>query len=723
MRTFVHQHAHARRASSPGRVLSGPGLRQASSQTARIRHILGRGAVKPKLTIGEPNDALEREADRVAEEVMRMEAPEPGPAMRMHASPPPMQRACSGCGELRTEASAELVQRQTGDEEEELLQPKRHVGQRGVAMSFPGLERPMLKSSCACGGGCSSCRADAVVPVDDRLERDADQVTDRVLREVAYARAPPFTTGAAATEAQDHGDAQEQAGQQAGPDLAWLRATHAGGEPLAPELRAFYEPRFGRDFSQVRLHRGPPAGARARALGARAYAFGRDIAFAPGEFSPRSIAGRRLIAHELAHVAQQGRAPPIGRRQRAGAVAPGLGLAQVSRRIQRACGPGEIGSPPDCERTTGDIFGTPFRFRADCDVFAAPSEEAGLRDAAGLIGRNRVNIHGFASAEGGTEYNYNLSCSRAHVAAAILRSHGADVVKLFKYGPTPGPVADRRSVVLEPLTTPTPEPEPVPPEPDTEREREPEPAEDNGCAWFNCSTPYNMFPSPLNDIVPDAIDCLCEGVKFLDIIEDFLALIPPLSPFFGNPLVQQVISIADVLCGVWDLLEMVFYAGCSPGPCWDPSHIDLIEAGRIAAFTVSLPVDYFSDSIFGSIVTALVEVLATIVEAIVTGAGFGSSGPVGAFIAFLGAETLKEAIAAAMRLILEFMVDLTTYLTQNQITHGTPFPLDSCRACAGLASQVGISDYSSYCDTVAALITPDFLHWESFDPQNSGGGG
>jgi hypothetical protein len=250
----------------------------------------------------------------------------------------------------------------------------------------------------------------------------------------------------------------------------------------------------------------------------------------------------------------------------------------------------------------------------------------------------------------------------------------------------------------------------------------PEPAQGNdGCEWFSCSTPYNMFPSPLNDIFPNAIDCFCEGVKFLDIIEDFLALVPPLAPVFGNPLAQGVISVTDLICGLWDLLEMVFYAGCSPGPCWSPSHIDLIEAGRIAAFVVSLPVDFFSNSIFGGLVTRLVDLLTPLIEAVITGAGFASSGPVGAFIALLGSETLKQAIAAAVRLLVEFMVDFTTYLTQNQITHGTPFPLDSCRACAGLATQVGISDYSSYCDTIAALVTPDFLHWESFDPQNPGG--
>ena len=333
MRTFVHHHAHVRATSSPGRVLSGPGHRTASGQTAKIRHILGRGAVQPKLTVSEPNDPLEQEADRVAEEVMRMEAP--APATRMHASPPAVQRACSGCGELQTQASPEWVQREA-EEEEELVHLKRSAGQRGIAISISGLERPMLKSSCPCGGGCSSCRSGVVGHGDARLQHEADQVSDRVLREAAPARAPPLAAAASAGAAEvgDRSDAR----QRAEVDLPGLRTAHAGGELLSAELRAFYEPRFGRDFSQVRLHHGPGAGASACALGARAYTLGRDIAFAPGEFQPHSIAGRRLIAHELVHTMQQGaagdRLPPS-----AGAV------SLVQRQPEDTGVPVDTGSP------------------------------------------------------------------------------------------------------------------------------------------------------------------------------------------------------------------------------------------------------------------------------------------------------------------------------------------------------------------------------------------
>jgi hypothetical protein len=60
------------------------------------------------------------------------------------------------------------------------------------------------------------------------------------------------------------------------------------------------------DLSGVRVHTGARADASARALGARAYAVGRDIVFADGQFAPETAYGRTLLAHELAHVAQQG---------------------------------------------------------------------------------------------------------------------------------------------------------------------------------------------------------------------------------------------------------------------------------------------------------------------------------------------------------------------------------------------------------------------------------
>lgn len=75
--------------------------------------------------------------------------------------------------------------------------------------------------------------------------------------------------------------------------------------PLPASERARFESRFGQDFSNVRIHAGTDGAAFADTMGAKAVTSGEDIAFAPGRYSPGTAAGRELLAHELAHVAQQ----------------------------------------------------------------------------------------------------------------------------------------------------------------------------------------------------------------------------------------------------------------------------------------------------------------------------------------------------------------------------------------------------------------------------------
>jgi len=76
------------------------------------------------------------------------------------------------------------------------------------------------------------------------------------------------------------------------------------GVPLDAATRAYMEPRFGQDFSTVRVHTDEHAAASARALDALAYTAGSDVVFGAGQFAPRTAQGQKLLAHELAHVAQ-----------------------------------------------------------------------------------------------------------------------------------------------------------------------------------------------------------------------------------------------------------------------------------------------------------------------------------------------------------------------------------------------------------------------------------
>jgi hypothetical protein len=78
------------------------------------------------------------------------------------------------------------------------------------------------------------------------------------------------------------------------------------GRPLDPQSRDFFEPRFGMDFSTVRIHTDAKAARSAQAVNAQAYAVGRDIIFSSGKYAPHTSGGRQILAHELAHVVQQG---------------------------------------------------------------------------------------------------------------------------------------------------------------------------------------------------------------------------------------------------------------------------------------------------------------------------------------------------------------------------------------------------------------------------------
>jgi hypothetical protein len=77
------------------------------------------------------------------------------------------------------------------------------------------------------------------------------------------------------------------------------------GHPLDAQTAAFMEPRFGHDFSRVRVHTDAQAAESARSVNSLAYTVGRDVVFAAGLYDPTTTAGKRLLAHELTHVLQQ----------------------------------------------------------------------------------------------------------------------------------------------------------------------------------------------------------------------------------------------------------------------------------------------------------------------------------------------------------------------------------------------------------------------------------
>jgi hypothetical protein len=140
--------------------------------------------------------------------------------------------------------------------------------------------------------------------VHDPQEAEADRLADRIMsggEAGAGAGSRSRPSGAGERNAVRRKPAEGASTTAARADAFGMK----GGRALDAATRAFFAPHFG-DLSDVRVHDDHEASSTAAAIGARAYTVGSDIGFAEGEFRPDTGDGRKLLAHELAHVAQGG---------------------------------------------------------------------------------------------------------------------------------------------------------------------------------------------------------------------------------------------------------------------------------------------------------------------------------------------------------------------------------------------------------------------------------
>jgi uncharacterized protein DUF4157 len=139
----------------------------------------------------------------------------------------------------------------------------------------------------------------------DANEMEADQVADEVLGMTA-----PLAPGLLEPYGHAPGGEVQRCPGGCGPTPCGdgvAAVVPPSGQPLSDRVRAFFEPRFDRDFGHVRVHTGDDATALARSLDASAFTVGRDIVFGGGRYAPDTSAGRRLLAHELTHTIQHDR--------------------------------------------------------------------------------------------------------------------------------------------------------------------------------------------------------------------------------------------------------------------------------------------------------------------------------------------------------------------------------------------------------------------------------
>ena len=135
----------------------------------------------------------------------------------------------------------------------------------------------------------------------DIYEQEADAVAEQVMR-LATPLAPNVQQQTETEKPIQRKSTGEAQGQPAPPIVQ--EVLRSPGQPLDAPVRRFMEPRFGHDFSRVRVHTDREAARSAQAIGARAYTVGQQIVFGPEQYDMATGDGRRLLAHELTHILQ-----------------------------------------------------------------------------------------------------------------------------------------------------------------------------------------------------------------------------------------------------------------------------------------------------------------------------------------------------------------------------------------------------------------------------------
>jgi hypothetical protein len=273
---------------------------QKTAGNQAVQKLIKSGTLQAKLKIGQPNDVYEQEADRVAEQVMRM----PDPVI---------QRKCATCDE----------------DEEKIMQAKELPGQVSVTeyQEVPSIVREVLRSP---------------------------------------------------------------------------------GQPLDPATRAFMEPRFGHDFSNVRVHSSSTAEKSARDINAQAYTLGRNVVFVEGQYAPETTIGKKLLAHELTHVVQQA-------------------SIQAAPLVQL-----QLSEPPAKLITESDAISFPKEDENTLDKLVKIRQDKDLTDEKGQkIGKRigKVTYRNLPNPETGKKEGKEANLERRAVKHALMMVSGVDIDK------------------------------------------------------------------------------------------------------------------------------------------------------------------------------------------------------------------------------------------------------------------------------------------------------
>jgi len=180
--------------------------------------------------------------------------------------------------------------------------------QEGISVVPPRNTLIQPRSLCPCDGGCPRCfpqvKADLKIgQPNDVFEQEADRVAEHVMRlPDSLIQRQPMEKEEEMLQPQESPEQTLERGVGLQQSVNTMRGS---GQPLSSTERNYFEPRFGRDLGQVRVHTDDQTACIASGINARAFTVGQDIAFGTGQYKPSTAEGKRLLAHELTHVIQQ----------------------------------------------------------------------------------------------------------------------------------------------------------------------------------------------------------------------------------------------------------------------------------------------------------------------------------------------------------------------------------------------------------------------------------
>lgn len=194
----------------------------------------------------------------------------------------------------------------------QMTRPVSH-GSNGAASPPPfrsaAPRRPIVHRTCAACEAKSSASASPAAQDDDS---EAEKLLARTSSKGGC------TTCAGKGAVVNRSAAEGAAGEAANAPSLVGDVVGSSGQPLSPAVRSYFEPRFGQNLGDVRVHTGARADASARSVNALAYTVDRDIVFREGSYSPETNPGKKLLAHELVHVLQQSNGAPSRQDKSAG---------------------------------------------------------------------------------------------------------------------------------------------------------------------------------------------------------------------------------------------------------------------------------------------------------------------------------------------------------------------------------------------------------------------